>query len=63
MKEEKIITDLERIKVLFHIGKVSYDDAKEMAKEPLKRLNDKAIEVARRYGKKVGPITFSEYMR
>lgn len=59
MKEEKIIIDLERIKMLFHIGKVNYDDAKE----PLKKLNDRAIEVARRYGKKIGPITFSEYMR
>ena len=54
---------LNEIKFKLHIGIISYDEAKQRAKPLLKIMNDKSIELAKKYNVKPKKITFSSFMR
>jgi len=55
--------EIERIKNDLHHGKISYDEAKNQAEPTLKKINEQAKELARKYGRKHRVITFAEVMR
>ena len=42
---------------------VTYDEAKEMAKEPLKVLNEEMKKISDTFGAKHRPVTFTKIMR
>lgn len=55
--------DIQEIKMSLALGYISYDEAKEEARPILDRINDRGREIAKKYGKKYYPITFTEIMR
>lgn len=59
-KEKK---EIERIKQLLRMGKVSYEEAKEMAEKPIVELNKKAEKIAKKYGRKFYKFNFVGLMR
>lgn len=57
------LNQLNEIKYKLHIGIISYDEAKKRAKPLLKIMNDKAVEISKKYNIKPKKITFSSFMR
>lgn len=57
------LNQLNEIKYKLHIGIISYDEAKKRAKPLLKIMNDKSIELAKKYNVKPKKITFTSFMR
>lgn len=55
--------DIEEIKIALACGFISYEEAKIEAKPILDKINKKGKEIAKKYGKKYYPITFTEIMR
>lgn len=55
--------DIEELKLALAYGHISYDEAKIEAKPILDKINKKGKEIAKKYGKKYYPITFTEIMR
>lgn len=45
------------------LGWMTYDEAKEMATPVLKEMNEKGKRIAKKYGKKFYPMTFTEVVR
>lgn len=62
MKYETL-NQLNEIKYKLHIGIISYDEAKSRAKPLLKIMNEKALEIAKKYNIKPKKFTFSSFMR
>lgn len=57
-------TQIEEIKRRFHAGEVSYDTAKAEMQPIIDRINAKAAEIAKKYGKKsYGKVSFAAIMR
>ena len=54
---------LEEIKMLFKSGQIDYDQAKDMAKEPLKILNEEMEKIARKFGRVHKNVNFINFMR
>ena len=54
---------LDEIKSLYKTGRVSYDEAKELAFEPLRTLNEGMIRIAKEFGKKHRVVQFAGFMR
>lgn len=59
----RIRAELDAIRVQLCYGVITYDEAEELAEPWLERLNAKAKEVAKKYGKKFHAFTFIEIMR
>ena len=59
----RIRAELDAIRVQLCYGVITYDEAEELAKPWLEKLNAKGKEVAKRYGKKFHAFTFTEIMR
>ena len=60
---EKAHNALQAIKLKYNGGKISQEEAKKLAQPYLDIVNEKAKEIADRYGRKFYPITFINYMR
>lgn len=54
---------LDEIKSLYKTGRVSYDEAKELALEPLNTLNEEMANLAREFGRKHRIVQFAGFMR
>jgi ribosomal protein S11 len=54
---------MNNIKMWLLNGAISYDKAKEMAVPHLAAMNEKAQEIAKKYGVKPRVITFAGFMR
>ena len=54
---------LDEIKSLYKLGKISHDDAKELAFEPLKTLNEEMTKLAKEFGRKHRIVEFTGFMR
>jgi DNA anti-recombination protein RmuC len=54
---------LRNIEMWMKQGAITYDRAKEMAKPHIDALNEKAREIAKKYGTKPRTITFAAFMR
>lgn len=54
---------LDEIKSLYKTGKVSYDEAKELAFEPLRTLNDEMARIAKEFRRKHRMVAFAGFMR
>ena len=54
---------MDEIKVLFLQGKISHDDAKEMAIKPLRIMNEEAKKIAKKFGRRHKIITFGTMIR
>jgi len=57
------VNQLNEIKFKLHIGIISYKEAEKRAEPLLKILNDKSIELAKKYNVKPKKFTFSSFMR
>jgi ribosomal protein S11 len=55
--------EMRTIKMWLMTGAISYDKAKEMAEPHLAAMNEKAREIAKKYGLKPRLITFAAFMR
>ena len=55
--------EMNNIKMWLMTGAITYDKAKEMAAPHLAAMNEKAKEVAKKYGIKPRKITFAGFMR
>jgi ribosomal protein S11 len=55
--------EMKNIKMWLMSGAITYDKAKEMAAPHLAAMNEKAQEIAKKYGLKPRPITFAAFMR
>lgn len=54
---------LDEIKSLYKMGRVSDDEAKELAFEPLSTLNEEMARIAKEFGKKHRIVQFTGFMR
>jgi hypothetical protein len=54
---------LDEIKSLYKTGRISHDDAKKLASEPLKVLNEEMGRIAKEFGKKHRIVQFAGFMR
>lgn len=54
---------LKEIKILLKSGQISFDEAKQKAEQPLKELNERIAQVAKRYGFKPRAMDFTGMMR
>lgn len=54
---------LDMIKSGLKLGQLSFDDAKEMAKEPLAILNEEMEKLAKQFGRKHRKVVFTSFMR
>ena len=54
---------LRNIKMWLCQGAITYDRAKEMAEPHLIKLNEKAVEIAKKHGVRRRQITFAAFMR
>lgn len=54
---------LDEIKSLYKTGRVSYDEAKELALEPLNTLNEEMGRIAKEFGRKHRIVAFVGFMR
>lgn len=52
-----------QIQTRLALGQITYDQAKEQAAPVIARINDRAKEIAKKYGKSHHEITFKELMR
>jgi ribosomal protein S11 len=55
--------EMKNIKMWLMTGAITYDKAKEMAAPHLMAMNEKAQEIAKKYGAKPRQITFAAFMR
>lgn len=55
--------EITRIKNALAIGEITYAEAQEQAAPTLKRINEKAKELAKKYNRRYRDITFAEIMR
>lgn len=55
--------EIARIKNDLAFGKITYTEAQEQAAPTLKRINEKAKELAKKYNRRHRDITFAEIMR
>jgi ribosomal protein S11 len=55
--------EMNNIKLWLMTGAISYDKAKKMAAPHLAAMNEKAKEIAKKYGIKPRVITFAAFMR
>jgi abortive infection bacteriophage resistance protein len=55
--------EMQNIKMWLITGAITYDKAKEMAAPHLEAMNQKAQEIAKKYGIKPRVITFAAFMR
>jgi ribosomal protein S11 len=55
--------EMNNIKMWMTTGAITYDRAKEMAAPHLEAMNQKAQEIAKKYGLKPRIITFAGFMR
>jgi ribosomal protein S11 len=55
--------EMKNIKMWLMTGAITYDKAKEMAVPHLAAMNEKAQEIAKKYGLKPRLITFAGFMR
>jgi ribosomal protein S11 len=55
--------EMYNIKIWLMTGAITYDKAKEMAVPHLAAMNEKAREIAKKYGLKPRQITFAAFMR
>lgn len=55
--------EITRIKNALAIGEITYAEAQEQAAPTLKRINEKAKELAKKYNRRHRDITFAEIMR
>jgi ribosomal protein S11 len=55
--------EMRNIKMWLMTGAITYDKAKEMAAPHLAAMNEKAQEIAKKYGLKPRQITFAGFMR
>jgi DNA anti-recombination protein RmuC len=55
--------ELHNIKMWMYQGAITYDRAKEMAEPHIAALNEKAKEIAKKYGVKPRQVTFAAFMR
>ena len=63
MSEERPIDKLNKIKTQYKSGVIFYEEAKDMADEPLQELNKQMKAIADRNKKRHNPITFSYFFR
>ncbi len=54
---------LDMIKNGYKIGQIGFDDAKQLAKEPLEILNQEMEKIAKKFGRKHKKVVFTSYMR
>lgn len=54
---------LDMIKSGLKLGQLSFDDAKQMAKEPLQILNQEMEKIAKQFKRKHRAVVFTSYMR
>ncbi len=54
---------LDEIKSLYKTGRVSYDEAKELASGPLETLNEEMAKIAKEFGRKHRAVLFTGFMR
>jgi len=54
---------LDEIKSLYKTGRVSYDEAKELAFEPLRVLNEEMRRIAKEFGRKHRRVQFVGFVR
>jgi ribosomal protein S11 len=54
---------MQNIKMWMRTGAITYDKAKEMSAPHLEAMNQKAQEIAKKYGIKPRVITFAAFMR
>lgn len=57
------IEEIRRIKIQYTLETINEERAIELAKEPLKKINEASKKIALKFGKKHKPLTFSEAMR
>ena len=55
--------EMRNIKMWLHVGAISYEQARRMAKPHIEAMNDKAKEIAHRLGCKPRLINFASFMR
>jgi ribosomal protein S11 len=55
--------ELHNIKMWMMMGAITYDKAKEMAAPHIAAMNEKAAEIAKKYGVKPRKVTFAAFMR
>jgi len=56
-------TKLKEVKILLKSGQIDYDQAMEMAKPLLQKINEKVIEISKEHKRKPKLITFIGFMR
>ena len=54
---------IEKIRGDLNQGKISYEEAKILAEPTIRKINENAKEIARKYGRKFQAITFAEIIR
>lgn len=54
---------LEEIKILLRTEQITYEQAKEMAQEPIKTLNEEMEKIAKQFGRKHSKISFGRFIR
>lgn len=55
--------EITRIKNALAFGEITYAEAQEQAAPTLKKINEKAKELAKKYNRRHRDITFAEIMR
>lgn len=54
---------LREVKYLLKRGEITFEKAKEMAEPLLRELNERGKQIAKEFGKRYNPITFTYFMR
>lgn len=60
LENRKAVSD---IKMALAVGEISYNEAKQKIMPVLERINGRGEKIAKKYGKKYHPVTFSEIIR
>lgn len=65
MSEEmmKHTEEMMTIRMWLHLGAITYDRAKELAKPHLDAMNARSREIAKKCGARYRPMSFSSFMR
>lgn len=56
-------SQIEQLKFLLVTGRITYDEAKEMAEPIIEKMNERGKEIAKKHNQKFRPFTFTGLMR
>lgn len=61
--EHTEVNQLNEVKILLKTGQISYDEARNKATPILSKLNSRGEKIAKEFGRRYSPVTFTGFMR